>query len=242
MIRAAPDGTLWLAERGGFSHPAANALVRIVPTDPPTATVYPLGSGKGPLSLATDEHGNVWFGVSDSSSAIGRLAGVVGPPANGGGGGSAGGSAGDGDSAAKPTPGAVVVKPGSVGVAKVGTPVVKGESITVNQLCIGPPQEPCAVVYLLDAGEYVTGFPGTKPRVATASAGRKTKQVVVGTKSLSIPGGTSKKVTITLNAKGRAILKRDGVLHTTLHVSQKRKGAKPKSLKTVKVTFKPAKK
>ncbi len=80
VIRAAPDGTLWLAERGFVSHPLANALVRIVPTDPPTATVYELGSGHAPISLAPDSAGNVWFGVADTTpSAVGRLAGVVGP-------------------------------------------------------------------------------------------------------------------------------------------------------------------
>ncbi len=42
---------------------------------------------------------------------------------------------------------------------------------------------------------------------------------------------------IKLNAKGRKILKRDGVLHVTLHVSQKMKKGKPKVLKTKKITF-----
>jgi hypothetical protein len=133
------------------------------------------------------------------------------------------------------------VRPAGVGVAKVGAPFVAGESLKVNQICIGPPSEPCAVVYLLDAGEYVTGFPGTRPRLASASTARKTKRVVVGSSSVTIPGGSSKQVVIKLNAKGRKILKRDGALHATLHVSQKRKRGKPKSLKTVKVTFKSAK-
>ncbi|HTT93110.1 MAG TPA: hypothetical protein VMF55_00415 [Solirubrobacterales bacterium] len=251
VIRAAPDGTLWLAERGFILHPAANALVRIVPTDPPTATVYPLGAGKAPISLAPAADGSVWFGVSDVTSSIGRLGGVVGAPTDGGGSG-AGGATGGGSTGGGPTgggstpgpapaPGALVVKPGSIGVARVGTPTVSGESLTVNQICIGPPAEPCAVVYLLDAGEYVTGFPGTKPRLATASGARKTKRVVVATKTVTIAGGSTKRVVITLNAKGRRILKRDGVLHATLHASQKRAKGKPKQLKSIKVTFKSTK-
>ncbi|HEY0280445.1 MAG TPA: hypothetical protein VGC32_19430 [Solirubrobacterales bacterium] len=251
MIRAAPDGTLWLAERGFVSHPLANALLRIVPTDPPTATVYELGSGHAPISLAADSSGNVWFGVADTTpGAVGRLAGVVGPGT--GGGGSGGGSTPGGDPSggstpgggsptstpATPPPGKIVVRPGTVGTAKVGETQVKGDSVTVRQLCIGPPSNPCAVVYLLDAGEYVTGFPGTRPRAFVARAsGRKVRTVVVGSKSVSVPGGSSADVVIKLNAKGRKILKRDGVLHVTLHVSQKMKKGKPKVLKTQKVTF-----
>jgi streptogramin lyase len=243
VIRAAPDGTLWLAERGFISHPLANALVRIVPTDPPTATVYELGSGHAPISLAPDSAGNVWFGVTDTTpSAVGRLAGVVGP-ASGGGGSTPGGSSstttpGGSSTSTMPPAGKVVVRPGTVATAKVGETQVKGDSLTVRQLCIGPPSNPCAVVYLLDAGEYVTGFPGTRPRAfASRAGGRKVRTVVVGSKSVSVPGGSSAKVVIKLNAKGRKILKRDGVLHVTLHVSQKMKKGKAKVLKTKKVTF-----
>jgi streptogramin lyase len=246
VIRAAPDGTLWLAERGFLSHPSANALVRIVPTDPPTATVYELGSGHAPISLAPDSAGNVWFGVADTTpSAVGRLAGVVGPASgsgSGSGGGSSsstpGGSSTSSSTSTTPPAGKVVVHPGTVGTAKVGETQVKGNSLSVEQICIGPPSNPCAVVYLLTAGEYVTGFPGTRPRAfAARAAGRKVRTVVVGTKSVSVPGGSSAKVVVKLNAKGRKILKRDGVLHVTLHVSQKMKKGKAKVLKTKKVTF-----
>jgi streptogramin lyase len=242
-IRAAPDGTLWLAEWGFVSHPLANALVRIVPSDPPTATVYELGSGHAPISLAPDSSGNVWFGVADvTPSAVGRLAGVVGPASGGGstrGGGSSDSTSGGSTSTSTTPPaGKVVVHPGTVATTKVGETQVKGDSLTVRQLCIGPPSNPCAVVYLLDAGEYVTGFPGTRPRAfASRAGGRKVRTVVVGSKSVSVPGGSSAKVVIKLNAKGRKILKRDGVLHVTLHVSQKMKKGKAKVLKTKKVTF-----
>jgi streptogramin lyase len=248
VISAAPDGTLWLAERGFVSHPLANALVRIVPTDPPTATVYDLGSGHAPISLAPDSAGNVWFGVADTTpSAVGRLAGVVGPGSGGGGsgggstpGGGSSGSTSGGSSTTSTTPpaGKIVVHPGTVATAKVGETQVKGDSLSVDQICIGPPSNPCAMVYLLTAGEYTTGFPGTRPRAFVArAAGRKVRTVVVGTKSASVPGGSSAKIMIKLNAKGRKILKRDGVLHVTLHISQKMKKGKAKVLTAKKVTF-----
>jgi hypothetical protein len=214
--------------------------------------VYELGSGHAPLSLAPDSAGNVWFGVADTTpSAVGRLAGVVGPGSGSGGGSGGGSTPGDGSSGSTPggsstststqttpPPGKVVVQAGTVGTAKVGATHVSGDSLSVDQVCIGPPSDPCALVYLLTAGEYVTGFPGTRPRAFVArAAGRKVRTVVVGTKSVSVPGGSSTKVVVKLNAKGRKILKRDGVIHVTLRVSQKVKKGKPKVLKTQKVTF-----
>jgi streptogramin lyase len=228
-IRLAPDGTLWLAQFGFISFPNANAIVRIVPTDPPTATVYKLGAGKSPLSVAPDSYGNVWFAVNgDTTGYVGRLAGVTGegppPPPPGGG-------------PATPPAGEVVVKATGTGVAKVNDPELRAKSLRLTQICVGPPEDVCSLVYLLDSHEYVTGFPGTKPRLAAASAKRKTRLVVVGKKTLSLAGGESAKVTISLNAKGKAILKRDGVLNLTFHAQQKLSKGKTKTLKTKKLTL-----
>jgi streptogramin lyase len=227
-IRSARDGTLWLAQAGGFSAPKANAIVRIVPTDPPTATVYKLGAGKEPLSLAPDSNGNVWFGVTDSStSSVGRLAGVLGAPLTPGdpGPGAPGGST--------VTPGAKVVKAAGTGFARVNDPELRGGNLRLSQICVGPPQDRCSLIYLLDTHEYVNGFPGTKPRPRT------TKRVVVGSKAVTLKGGESTTVTVKLNAKGKKILERDGVLHLTFHASQKLAKGKTKPLKTKKLTIKP---
>lgn len=221
-IRVARDGTLWVAERGFISHPAANALVRLVPSDPPTATVYQLGSDNAPLQLAPDDNGNVWFLVSGAStSSVGLLSGVVGaaPP--------------EGEEP-KPPAGEVVVHAAGTGRAQVEDPHVRNGKVELTQLCVGPPQDPCILVYLLDSHEYVNGLPGTKPRLAGISAKRKTRRVVVGQKTVTIPGGKSAKVTIELNAKGKKILKRDGVLHLTFHASQKVPKGKKKVLKPLK--------
>ena len=177
------------------------------------------------------------------SGASPASSGRLGRRRSGGGstpGGGSSGSTSGGTSSTSTTPpaGKIVVHPGTVAVAKVGETQVKGDSLSVRQICVGPPTNPCAMVYLLDAGEYVTGFPGTRPRAFVARAsGRKVRTVVVGSKSVSVPGGSSAKVVIKLNAKGRKILKRDGVLHVTLHVSQKMKKGKAKVLTTKKVTF-----
>jgi streptogramin lyase len=230
-IRVAPDGTLWLAEFGFISHPNANAIVRIVPTDPPTATVYKLGAGKAPLSVAPDGNGNVWFGVNgDTSGYVGRLAGVLGATLQPGdpGAGTPGGTV--------PAAGAKVVKASGSGVARVNDPELRQGALRLTQICVGPPEDVCSLVYLLDSHEYVTGYPGTKPRART------TKRVVVGSKAVTLRGGESATVTVKLNAKGKKILKRDGVLHLTFHASQKLAKGKPKVLKTKKLTIKAASK
>lgn len=237
-IRIAPDGTLWLAEFGFISHPKANAIVRIVPSDPPTTTVYKLGAGKSPLSVAPDGNGNVWFGVNgDTTGYIGRLAGVLGatlPPGDPGAGGSGSGSKTPAGSAIPA--GTKVAQASGTGFARVNDPALRAGSLRLTQICVGPPQDVCSLVYLLDSHEYVTGFPGTKPRART------TKRVVVGSKAVTLNGGESAEVTIKLNVKGKAILKRDGVLHLTFHASQKQAKGKPKVLKTKKLTIKAASK
>lgn len=211
--------------------PEANAIVRIVPTEPPTATAYKLGAGKAPLSVAPDGNGNVWFGVNgDTSGYVGRLAGVLGAalsPSDPGAG-APGGTV--------PAPGAKAVKPAGSGFARVNDPALRQGAVRLTQICVGPPEDRCSLIYLLDSHEYVNGFPGTKPRART------TKRVVVGSKSVTLNGGESATVTVKLNAKGKAILKRDGVLHLTFHASQKQGKGKPKVLKTKKLTIKAPKK
>lgn len=47
----------------------------------------------------------------------------------------------------------------------------KSNSVTAEQICIGPPNQPCAVVCLHPAGEYTTGFQGTKASIAKKRRG-----------------------------------------------------------------------
>jgi hypothetical protein len=228
-ISVAPDGTLWIAQDGGFSAPNANAIIRIVPSQPtPTAQVWHLGAGKYPLGVAPDTKGNVWFSLATNTapSLVGRLAGVVGAggPGDPGGGGPGGGG--------KP------LTPASVGVAKVGNPSVDKTSLTVNQICVGPPADPCTLVYLIATHEYVTGFPGSKSSSA-ARKRRKPKPVILGSKTVTLHGGQHKKVTIKLNRKGIKLLKQRGKLKLFFSATQKGAGGKTsKRVKAAKVTFK----
>lgn len=227
-ITAAPDGTIWVAESGFYGHTTANALVRIVPSQPtPTATVFHLGGGYAPLGLAADTKGNMWFTTASETSsptAIGRLAGVVAASA-------------EAEKPATPTPQPELpagkpITPVSVGIAKIGAPIPAGGSVTAEQICIGPATNPCALVYLLSAGEYVTGFPGTKASIA------RRKGVVLGRTALTLHGGQRRKITVKLNAAGMKMLRRKG--HMVVYFTATQAGGygkPPKLLKRMKITL-----
>lgn len=237
-ISVAPDGTLWIAENGGFSFANANAIVRIVPSQPtPTATVWHLGAGKFPGAVAAGTQGDVWFtvGTNAEPALIGRLAGVIagGGGSGGTGGGGTGGSGTGGGTGGSGTP----LRPVSVGVARVGSPSIDGTRLTVNQVCVGPPSDPCSLVYLISTREYVTGFPGSR-----ASAARKRrakpKPLILGRKTVTLHGGERRRVTIELNATGRRLLRRAGRLTVFFTVTQKgADGKPPRRIKATKLTF-----
>lgn len=248
-ITAAPDGSLWVAEYGGFSLPNANAIVKLVPgpaTAPdPTATVFHLGRGKFPLAVAPDTSGNVWFALATdvAPGQIGRLAGVVGAAGGGGGGSGGGGPAGGGSGGGR------VVRPVSVGRARAGTPRADGDAVTVDQICVGPPEDRCSLVYILSAHEYVTGFPGSRSSVATAISaaarrrgrGRRRarpRPVILGRKTVTLRGGQRRRVTVTLNATGRRLLRRARRLRVYFTVTQRgAPGRAAKRLRAVRLTL-----
>jgi streptogramin lyase len=240
-ISVAVDGTLWVVEYGGNTLSGANAIVKIVPSQPtPTATVFHLGRGKYPIAVAPDTRGNVWFSVSTdvAPGEVGRLAGVVGAVdgGGGGGGGAGGGDTGGGSGGARP------LTPASVGVARVGTPTTDGTKLSVNQICVGPPQDRCSLLYLIATNEYVTGFPGSRSARASAAAkhrrGRRPQPVIVGQKALTLNGGQRRTVTIRLNATGRRLLRRTGRLTVFFTVTQRTASGRPKRVKALRVTFK----
>jgi hypothetical protein len=123
--------------------------------------------------------------------------------------------------------------PVSRGTAKISPPIPKGNSVTAEQICIGPPSQPCAVVYLLSAGEYVTGFPGTK-----ASIAKKRHGVVLGRTAVTLHGGQRQKITVKLNAAGRRLLNRKHSLVLYFTATQAGLGSSaPRLLKRVKIVL-----
>jgi streptogramin lyase len=242
-ITAAPDGTIWVSEFGFIGHAVANALVRIVPSAVPTATVYHVGSGEAPLALAADSKGNIWFtGISETAgpNAIGRLAGVVGAslvtettPTGTGAATGTNTTTGTGATTVTTSPAEKALTAVSRGTAKISPPIPKGSSVTAEQICIGPPSQPCAVVYLLSAGEYTTGFPGTK-----ASVAKKRRGVVLGRTAVTLHGGQRRKITVKLGAAGMRQLKQKHKLVVYFTATQAGLGnSQPQLLKRAKIVL-----
>ena len=105
--------------------------------------------------------------------------------------------------------------------------------MTAEQICIGPPSQPCAVVYLLSAGEYTTGFPGTK-----ASVAKKRRGVVLGRTAVTLHGGQRRKITVKLDAAGMRMLKQKHKLVVYFTATQAGLGsAPPQLLKRAKIVL-----
>jgi streptogramin lyase len=245
-ISAASDGSLWLAVNGSYGAPGANAIVHIVPgvqaADSPTATVYKLGAANAPLEVEPDNKGSVWFtGTAGAGGGpIGRIGDVPtgGGPTDPGTGTSTDPGTGDPTTPVTipttptTTPPTVTLTPSTVGTPRVTDPTVSGDSVNANQICVGPPQDRCSLVYLIQTHEYVTGFPNTHGYLAKAK-----KLTTVGTLKVTLKGGEKKKVTIKLNRKGRKLRKKMA-FKATLTVTQVINGAKPKQILKKSLKFK----
>ncbi len=241
-ITTAPDGTLWMTVRPSSYAGPGNAIVRIVPSATPTATVFPLPGDAFALGIGADDAGNIWFGSTDNT--IGRLAGVVGAdPGDGDGGdgdgdgdggdGSGGGGGGGGGTTPTPTPPAtpinlpppVVLKPATVGTTTLSPPSTDNGAINTNQICVGPPEARCSLVYLIKEREYVTGFPSS-----VSKKKKKHQPRVLGTKTVTLHGGQKAKVTVKLNKLGKRILKGKHKLKVVFSASQKLANGKTKTV------------
>jgi streptogramin lyase len=243
-MTAAPDGTVWMTSHQ-TSGGAASALVQIVPPadagGAPTFNVYKT-PGTTALGLAPDRAGNLWFtttGSSGISSQVGRLAGVIGGTPPGGGAPAPGGAP-----TPAPTPPAaatpsttITPKPVSVGTAKAEPPQVGNGEINTNQICVGPPESRCSLVYLVREHEYVTGFPSAKKKKA-----KKQQPRTLATRAVTLKGGEKRRVTIKLNRLGMRILKAKGSVKIDYIVTQKLANGKTKTLarKTLTMRYKKA--
>jgi hypothetical protein len=250
QITTAPDGTLWMTSNQGYTNATANAVVRIVPSATPTASVYKTSTSSPPLGIAADNAGNVWFGTASPgpTGMVGKLAGVVGAGTGGGGDGGGGGTTpppadppgggGGGGGAPAPVitstpPPSHVLQPVTVATTRLTPPQVGNGAINTNQVCAGPPQARCSVIYLINEHEYVAGFPSS----TKAKHKKKKAPRVLGTKTVTLHGGQKAKVQVKLNALGKRILKGKHKLVVTFTARQKLSGGKTKTLTRKTLTF-----
>jgi streptogramin lyase len=221
-ITTAPDGTLWMTTRPSSFGGPGNAIVRIVPSATPTATVTKLTTDAFALGISADNAGNIWFGTTDNK--LGRLAGVVGvapPPAD------------PGTGVVPPAPAPVtppstppvVLKPATVGTSRLTPPSTDNGAVNTNQICVGPPEARCSLVYLIKEHEYVTGFPSSVNKKR-----KKHQPRVLGTKTVTLHGGQKAKVTVKLNKLGKRILKGKHKLKIDFSATQKLANGKTKTV------------
>lgn len=237
QLAAAPDGTIWMTVYGGPSGSQANAIVRIVPSGidgtPPSVSVYKTGLDDPPLGIAADDGGNIWFGDGNAtSSKLGQLAGVVSvaPPTPPGG--------GPQPPAPPSPPGTTTPKPALVGTLKL-TPVQTGNgAIDTNQICVGPPESRCTVIYRIREREYVPGFGGASAWAAAKKQAKKPR--VLATKAVTLRGGQKAKVSVRLGKLGRRILTKKRRLSVVFTATQQLAGGKTKVVykKTLTMTAK----
>lgn len=243
-IRKAADGTVWAAIYGGPSAPGANAIVRIVPGEGAAITtdIYKTGV-LTPLAVAPSATGDVWAALSPAGGGSGSLAKITGaiaggaqPPVDGGGGTPA------------PSPGGNTVL-GTVGKAQAGKASTDGDTASVRQICVGPPQDKCSLIYMLDSREYVKGFPNTKPPTADGSGSRlalapkskkpkKKSTVRLGETRITLSGGETKTVKVRLSKKARSLLAKRGTLKATLTTYERQADGTLRVVAKKNVTFK----
>ena len=260
QMTAAPDGTIWMTSYQ-FNGGSSSALVQIVPpADPtraPVANVYKT-PGTTALGLAADAH-DLWFGTTGqgATATVGRLAGVIGTPPDDGGDDGGGGTTTTPTTTtdtpappvvtvpvtppARPSGPPIVLRPATTGTARVEPPQTGNGEINTNQICVGPPESRCSVVYLVHEHEYVAGFPSS---VGKAKKKPRHKPRTLATKAVTLKGGETRKVTIELNRLGQRILKRKHAVKVDFVVSQKLAGGRTKVLsrKTLTIRLGKAKK
>ena len=117
-------------------------------------------------------------------------------------------------------------------------PVVKGPDVLADQICVGPVFDRCSLVYIISAGEYVTGFPGARS-AAKRKGKAKPKPVILARKAVTLKGGEKRTIRITLNKKGKALLKKRGKLSVYFTATQAAGDGKPAQvLRRTKLTLK----
>lgn len=110
--------------------------------------------------------------------------------------------------------------------------VINGNDVTFTVECA---RATCHDQALETIVEHLVG-----PNIASISANGKarktTKTVVVGSSSFSLAPGAKRKLMVTLNATGRALLKRWGSLPVTLNVTQQQGNGRSRTIRTTKLT------
>jgi hypothetical protein len=133
----------------------------------------------------------------ETKTGGGSTGGGTTPP-SGGGSGSTAGAGGGGSSAGQVSAGAIKSH---------------GATVVVALSCAGPSDVTCVLKLLLSAAK---GGNGSAARVTART--KAPKKVIVGVASVTIKGGAKKMISVSLNAAGKKMLTKAGLLQVTLTV------------------------
>lgn len=126
--------------------------------------------------------------------------------------------------------------PPGPGTATVGQPKVSGKTASVPISCSGQAGAQCKLSLTMTVTETLRGH---KVVAVSASRARKHKKVLtVGSKSITLTAGANETVKISLNAKGRKLLKARHTLKAKLRVSEALGGGETETVATKTVKFK----
>jgi hypothetical protein len=225
---------VWYAtENAGASNPRTALEGAVAPAGAgfeAAQTVATPVQATSPPEIAIDPHGNavaVWEGTNSTIEAASFLARAPSTPPGSGGG--------------SPAPPGNPTPPGSgapaptafASVKLAGSPALTAKGAKVKLTCSAPAGQSCQVTETLSSVETLVGG---KPVGVAATARRTRRTVVVGRKSVTIAAGRTATVTLTLNARGRALLRRFARLPAKLTVGLRR-GAHTATVATRRLTF-----
>ena len=123
-------------------------------------------------------------------------------------------------------------------LALIGSPASNGAGVTDKLICARSALRPCRATETLTTTETTQGG---RPVALSASTRRKSRTVIVATKTVMIHPGRTVTVTVKLNAAGRELLARFGKLPVTLKITLRQNG-RHLAIANTKLTVKPKKK
>ncbi len=120
----------------------------------------------------------------------------------------------------------------------IGRPTSNGAGVTDKLICARSALRPCRATETLTTTETTKGG---RPVALSASTRRKSRVVIVATKTVMIEPGRTVTVAVKLNATGRKLLARFGKLPVSLTITLLQNG-RHLAIANTKLTVKPEKK
>lgn len=127
--------------------------------------------------------------------------------------------------------------PPAIGARAGGHAAAPGDSVSAKATCAGAATASCTLTYSLTSRETTLKDKPVAVAACKKKAKRTTKTVTIGSARAVLAGGASTTIKLTLNAAGRALLRRFRTLPADLTISQAQATGPTKVISVQKVTF-----